>query len=125
MVDGFEHASRSLRDRLAPVVERVLARHGRQPVGLREPRAAMAVWFTLHDDAGAPLVLVSAHARAVNFLLGRRGYLHFRDTASVTQENLISWFEEVLDGALGGGLEEHEDNRATLRTRSGTIALAN
>jgi hypothetical protein len=84
----------------------------------------MAVWFTLEDVDGAPLVLVSAHADGVSFLLGRRGFLHHRDTASMSPDGLLGWFEEVLDGALGGGLRVHDDRTATLRTRGGEIALS-
>lgn len=123
MSEPFEQSSRRMRERLAPIVERVVARHRGEPIPLREPTAPMGVWFTIHDEAGAPLVLVSAHASAVNFLLGKRGFLHFRDTASMPPERLSSWFEDVLDGALAGGLQVDGD-RATLQTRSGTIALA-
>lgn len=124
MADGFEQESRGLRERLVPIVVRVLERHGRQPAGIAEPRAARGVWFTLRDDHGVPLVLVSAHADSVNFLLGKRGFLHFRDTTSMTHTALTAWFEDVLDGALAGGLEVHGDGSATLRTRSGEVALA-
>ena len=124
MAEGFDEDSRRLRGRLAPIVTRVLARHGREPVALEEPRAPRGVWFTLHDDDGAPLVLVSAHAESVNFLVGRRGFLHVRQTASLAPDGLVAWFEEVLDGALAGGLVEHDDGSATLRTRRREIALA-
>jgi hypothetical protein len=124
MADGFDDASRRLRARLAPVVERVLARHGRRPAQLPEPPSAMAVWFALDDGDGAPLVLVSAHAGGVSFLLGRHGFLHHRDTASMSPDGLLRWFEDVLDAALGGGLRVHDDRTATLRTRTGDIALS-
>jgi hypothetical protein len=120
--ESFEQSSRQLRERLAPIVVRVIARHRDQPVELREPRAAMGVWFTLGDETGAPLVLVSAHAKAINFLLGRRGFLHHRDTASTPIEGLMTWFEDVLDGTLAGGLRVDGDS-ATLTTRSATIVL--
>jgi hypothetical protein len=124
MADGFDDASRDVRERLAPVVGRVLARHGRPPVALAEPRSAMAVWFALDDGAGTPLVLVCANADGVSFLLGRRGFLHHRDTASLPADGLLRWFEDVLDGALRGGLQVHDDATATLRTRSGAVALS-
>jgi hypothetical protein len=124
MVDAFEHSSRRVRERLAPVVARVTARHRAVPLALREPSAPMAVWFTVHDDEGSPLVLVSAHADAVNFLLGKRGFLYYRDTASTPPERLVTWFEETLDAALSGGLHVHDGDRATLQTRSGPVALA-
>jgi hypothetical protein len=123
MGDDFDHASRALRSLLAPVVDRVVARHRGAAPPLDEPRAARAVWFTLHDGHGAPLVLVSAHAESVSFLLGRRGFLHLRQVASTTPERLVAWFEEVLDAALSGGLVVHSDGTATLRTRGGPIAL--
>jgi hypothetical protein len=122
MPDAFEHSSRRMREHLAPIVARVTARHGDEPIALREPPAPMAVWFTVHDADGSPLVLVSAHAGAVNFLLGKRGFLHFRDTASIPPEGLGAWFEETLDAALSGGLRIHGD-RATLQTRSGPVPL--
>jgi hypothetical protein len=121
--EPFEQASRRVREALAPIVERVVAHHRDTPVDLREPSVPMGVWFTVPDDAGQPLALVSAHASAVNFLLGKRGFLLFRDTASHSTESLARWFEDVLDGVLGGGLEV-EGDRATLTTRSGTITLA-
>jgi hypothetical protein len=124
MPDSFARESRSVRHRLAPVVERVLERHGRQPPPLADPPAPTAPWFTVHDASGAPLVLVSAHAHAVNFLLGKRGFVYVRPTAAVPSDHLASWFEEVLDGALSGGLVVHGDGeRATLQTRSGAITL--
>ena len=124
MPDRFAKESRSVRHQLAPVVERVLERHGRQPPPLAEPAGPTAPWFTLHDASGAPLVLVSAHAGAVNFLLGKRGFVHVRPIAAVPPDHLESWFEDVLDGALSGGLVEHGDGeRATLRTRTGAITL--
>lgn len=122
MPERFEQSSRELRERLAPVVERTVARHRAVAVELREPVAPMGVWFTLADDAGAPLVLVSAHARAITFLLGKRGFLLSRDTASLPQETVLTWFEDVLDAALGGGLAV-DGARATLRTRGGTLTL--
>jgi hypothetical protein len=42
----------------------------------------------------------------------------------MTPEGLLRWFEDVLDGALGGGLRVHDDRSATLRTRSGDVALS-
>jgi hypothetical protein len=120
--EPFEQTSRHIRERLAPVVERVVARHRDTPLALREPRAPMGVWFTLSDHDGAPLVLVSAHATAVNFLLGKRGFLLFRHTASLSADGLVTWFEDVLDGVLGGGLDVDGD-QATLTTRSGTVVL--
>jgi hypothetical protein len=122
--DAFDEASRRLRAALAPVVDRVLHRHGRPPVFLDEPRSARAVWFTLPDEHGAPLVLVAAHADGVDFLLGRRGFLHVRDTASTSHDGLVAWFEDVLDGALAGGLDVHDDGSASLRTASGQIRLS-
>lgn len=122
MSEPFEQASRRIRERLAPVAQRVVARHRAAPLALSEPSAPMGVWFTLSDPAGAPLVLVSAHASAVNFLLGRRGFLLFRHTASAPSDALAAWFEDVLDGALAGGLDA-EGDRATLTTRSGTVVL--
>jgi hypothetical protein len=122
MPEDLEQSSRALRERLAPVVERTVARHRGAPVELREPAAPMGVWFTLADDAGAPLVLVSAHARAITFLLGKRGFLLSRETASLPAETVLTWFEDVLDAALGGGLEVDGD-QATLRTRAGTLTL--
>jgi hypothetical protein len=80
--DPFEQSSRRVRERLAPIVDRVVVRHR-----------------------------------------GERGFLHFRDTASMPPEGLSSWFEDVLDGALAGGLRV-EGDRATLQTRSGAIPLA-
>jgi hypothetical protein len=121
--EPFEQTSRQLRERLAPVAQRVVARHRDAPLVLREPSAPMGVWFTLSDPVGAPLVLVSAHASAVNFLLGRRGFLLFHHTASAPHEALATWFEEILDGVLSGGLHV-EGDRATLTTRSGTHVLA-
>jgi hypothetical protein len=121
--EPFEHSSRRLRATLAPIVERVVARHRDTPVELREPATPRGVWFTVPDDAGQPLALVSAHASAVNFLLGKRGFPLFRDTASHSAESLERWFEDVLDGVLGGGLDVDGD-RATLTTRGGTITLA-
>src|SRR4051794_3599418 len=123
MVDGFEHASRRVREQLAPIVARVCARHRDAPIALTEPAAPMAVWFAVHDDDGSPLALVSAHAGAVHFLLGKRGFLHYRDTASTSPDGLGAWFEETLDAVLSGGLHVHGDG-ATLRTRSGSVALA-
>ena len=123
MADRFAHESRRVRDRLEPAVARVLVRHAREPLRLREPAAATAPWFTLHDVDGAPLVLVSAHAGAVNLLLGQRGFLATRQTASTPPDHLVDWFETMLDGALGGGLVDHGDGRATLRTRQGAISL--
>jgi hypothetical protein len=122
MPEDLEQSSRELRQRLAPVVERTVARHRDAPVELREPAAPMGVWFTLADEDGTPLVLVSAHARAITFLLGRRGFLLSRDTASLPDGTVLTWFEDVLDAALGGGLEVDGD-RATLRTRGGTLTL--
>jgi hypothetical protein len=122
MPETFEQSSRELRERLAPVVERCVARHRDEAVALREPNAPMGVWFTLADAAGAPLVLVSAHARGVTFLLGKRGFLLSRDTASMPEETVEQWFEDVLDAALGGGLEVDGD-QATLRTRAGVLTL--
>jgi hypothetical protein len=122
MADAFEHASRRVREHLAPCVARVTARHHDAPLALCEPPAAMAVWFTIHDRDGSPLVLVSAHADAVNFLLGKRGFLYYRDTATTSVAGLVTWFEETLDAALGGGLHVDGD-RATLHTRSGPVAL--
>lgn len=122
MPEEFEQSSRELRERLMPIVERTVARHRAAPVALREPAAPMGVWFTLADDAGAPLVLVSAHARAITFLLGKRGFLLSRETASLPAETVLTWFEDVLDAALGGGLEVN-GAQATLRTRDGTLTL--
>jgi hypothetical protein len=122
MPEEFEQSSRALRERLAPVVERCVARHRDEPIALREPAAPMGVWFTLADDGGAPLVLVSAHARAITVLLGKRGFLLSRDTASLPHETVLTWFEDVLDAALGGGLEV-DGEQATLRTRAGTLTL--
>ena len=123
MPDAFEQSSRRVREALAPIVERVVARHRETPVALREPATPMGVWFTLAGDDGTPLALVSAHASAVNFLLGKRGFLLFRDTASHSTEHLATWFEDVLDAVLGGGLAV-EGDQATLKTRGGTITLA-
>ena len=123
MADAFEQSSRHLRERLAPVVARVTARHRDAPLVPREPRAAKGVWFTVAADDGSPLVLVSAHAGAVNFLLGQRGFLHFRDTATIPPDRLLTWFEDTLDAALAGGLQV-QGNRATLQTRRGPVALA-
>jgi hypothetical protein len=122
MTEELEQSSRELRERLAPVVERTVARHRDTSVELREPAAPMGVWFTLADDAGAPLILVSAHARAITFLLGKRGFVLSRETASLPAEAVLTWFEDVLDAALGGGLEI-DGGRATLRTRGGTLPL--
>jgi hypothetical protein len=122
MPEEFEQSSRELRERLAPVVERTVARHRGTSIELREPAAPMGVWFTLADDDGKPLVLVSAHARAITILLGKRGHLLSRDTASMPEETVLTWFEDVLDAALGGGLEVDGD-QATLRTRGGTLRL--
>lgn len=122
MTEEFEQSSRELRERLAPVVEQTVARHRAVAVDLREPVAPMGVWFTLADDVGAPLVLVSAHARAITFLLGKRGFLLSRDTASLPEETVLTWFEDVLDAALDGGLEV-DGAHATLRTRGGTLTL--
>ena len=114
----------SLRAALAPVVARVLRRHGRAPVALAEPSGADAPWFSLADDAGAPLVLVAAHDHHVHFLLGKRGFLTSRHWVEAELDALARWFEDVLDGALGGGLEVHPGGTtATLRTRSGAIPL--
>jgi hypothetical protein len=121
--DPSEQPSRLVRERLAPIVERVVARHRDTPVVLREPATPTGVWFTIADHSGAPLVIVSAHATAVHFLLGKRGFLHFRDTATLSAEHLATWFEDVLDGVLAGGLRVDGDT-ATLTTRSGTIPLA-
>jgi hypothetical protein len=123
MADAFEHASCRVREHLAPAVARVTARHRDAPLALREPPAPMGVWFTIHDRDGSPLVLVSAHADAVNFLLGKRGFLYYRDTATTSLAGLVAWFEETLDAALAGGLHVDGD-RATLQTRSGPVALA-
>jgi hypothetical protein len=124
VAEPFEHASRAVRERLAPIVERVVARHRDAPVPLREPGNPMGVWFTIPDaETGAPLALVSAHASAVTFLLGKRGFLHSRDTATLTGAALERWFEDILDGVLGGGLSIDGD-RATLTTRQGEIDLA-
>lgn len=122
MPEEFEQSSRALRQRLAPVVQRTVARHRDTTVELREPAAPMGVWFTLADDAGAPLVLVSAHARAITFLLGKRGFLLSRETASLPAETVLTWFEDVLDAALGGGLEV-DGAQATLRMRDGALTL--
>ena len=122
MPERFEQSSRELRQRLSPVVERCVARHRQEPVTLREPNAPMGVWFTLSDDAGAPLVLVSAHARGITFLLGKRGFLLSRDTASMPDGTAERWFEDVLDAALSGGLEVDGD-QATLSTRGGVLTL--
>lgn len=122
MPEELEQSSRDLRERLAPVVERVVARHRDEPIALREPAAPMGVWFTLADDDGAPLVLVSAHARAITFLLGRRGFLLSRDTASLPDGTVLTWFEDVLDAALGGGLRV-DGETATLHTRAGALTL--
>jgi hypothetical protein len=120
--EPFEQSSRRVREHLAPIVERVVARHRDTPVDLREPATPKGVWFTLADHSGTPLVLVSAHATAVHFLLGKRGFLHFRETATLSAEGLATWFEDVLDGVLAGGLRVDGDE-ATLTTRSGTIPL--
>lgn len=123
MTEEFEQSSRRLRERLAPVVERCVERHRSEPADLREPSAPMGVWFTLADASGAPLVLVSAHARGITFLLGKRGFLLSRETASLPDGVLETWFEDVLDAVLSGGLEVDGD-RATLRTRaSGALTL--
>jgi hypothetical protein len=122
MPERFERSSRELRERLAPVVESTVARHSDEPVALREPNAPMGVWFTLSDDGGAPLVLVSAHERAITFLLGKRGFLLSRDITPLADVDVVAWFEDVLDAALSGGLEVDGD-RATLRTRSGLLTL--
>jgi hypothetical protein len=125
MGDPLEHESRRIRDALAPVVARVLRRHGREPLPLAEPSRADAPWFTLADEAGAPLVLVAAHGRHVQLLLGRRGFLASRHWVETELDALARWFEDVLDAALGGGLEVHDGGTtATLRTRSGAIALS-
>jgi hypothetical protein len=116
--------SHRIRAALAPVVARVLRRHGREPVALPEPADANAPWFSLADDAGAPLVLVAAHDHHVHFLLGRRGFMASRHWVEAELDALARWFEDVLDGALAGGLEVHDGGAtATLRTRSGAIAL--
>jgi hypothetical protein len=122
MSEEFEHSSRELRARLAPVVHRTVARHRDEPVVVREPNAPMGVWFTLADATGAPLVLVSAHARAITFLLGKRGFLVSRDTASLPEHTVLIWFEEILDAALGGGLRV-DGETAALHTRAGVLAL--
>jgi hypothetical protein len=120
-----EPESRRIRDALAPVVARVLRRHGREPIALAEPAGANAPWFSLADDAGAPLVLVAAHGHHVHFLLGKRGFLTSRLWVEAELDALARWFEDVLDGALGGGLEVHDGGAtATLRTRHGAIALS-
>jgi hypothetical protein len=125
MGDPLEHDARRIRDALAPVVARVLRRHGREPIPLAEPSRADAPWFSLADDAGAPLVLVAAQGRHVHFLLGRRGYLASRHWVEAELDALARWFEDVLDGALAGGLEVHDGGAtATLRTRSGAIPLS-
>ena len=122
--EPFEQASHRLRQALAPVAERVVARHRGTPLPLSEPASPTGVWFTVPDEHGQPLALVSAHASAINFLLGKRGFLLFRDTASHTAEGLAAWFEEILDAVLAGGLKVDGD-RATLTTRRGdTIDLA-
>ncbi len=123
MPEKFEQSSRELRERLAPIVHRVVARHRDEVPDLREPAAPMGVWFTLPDERGAPLVLVAAHARAVTFLLGKRGFLLSRDTASVPDDVLAEWCEDVLDAVLSGGLAVDGD-RATLALRGGaTLTL--
>lgn len=122
MPERFEQSSRELRARLAPVVENTVARHRDEAINLREPNAPMGVWFTLADDAGAPLILVSAHARGITFLLGKRGFLLSRDTASLPEDIMVVWFEDVLDAALAGGLEVDGD-AATLHTRAGVLTL--
>jgi hypothetical protein len=122
MADVFEHASRRVREHLAPCVARVTARHRDAPLALCEPPAPMGVWFAIHDGEGSPLVLVSAHADAVNFLLGKRGFLYYRETATTPLDRLVTWFEETLDAALSGGLHVDGD-RATLQTRSGPVPL--
>lgn len=122
MPERFEQSSRELRERLAPVVEGTVARHRDETIILREPNAPMGVWFTLADDVGAPLILVSAHARGITFLLGKRGFLLSRDTASLPEEIMLIWFEDVLDAALAGGLEVDGD-QATLSTRTGVLTL--
>jgi hypothetical protein len=122
MPERFEQSSRELRARLAPVVERCVARHRDEAITLREPNAPMGVWFTLSDPVGAPLILVSAHARGITFLLGKRGFLLSRDTASLSEAIMVAWFEEVLDAALSGGLEVDGD-QATLTTRGGVLTL--
>jgi hypothetical protein len=120
-----EHESRRIRGALAPIVTRVLRRHGREPIALAEPESGSAPWFTLADDAGAPLVLVAAHGHHVHFLLGKRGFLTSRHWVEAELDALAGWFEDVLDGALAGGLEVHDGGAtATLRTRSGAIALS-
>jgi hypothetical protein len=125
MADPFEHESRRIRSALAPIVTSVLDRHGREPIALAEPESANAPWFTLADEAGAPLVLVAAHGHHVHFLLGRRGFLTSRHWVEAELDALARWFEDVLDGALAGGLEVHDGGTtATLRTRSGAIALS-
>ncbi|WP_445148561.1 hypothetical protein [Baekduia sp. Peel2402] len=122
MPERFEQSSRELRERLAPVVEQTVARHRDETINLREPNAPMGVWFTLADDTGAPLILVSAHARGITFLLGKRGFLLSRDTASLPEDIMLIWFEDVLDAALAGGLEVDGD-QATLSTRAGVLPL--
>lgn len=126
MAEPADHSeSRRIRDALAPVVARVLRRHGREPIALAEPTRADAPWFSLADDGGAPLVLVAAHGRHVVFLLGKRGFLTSRHWVEAELDALAHWFEDVLDGALAGGLEVHDGGTtATLRTRSGAIALS-
>jgi hypothetical protein len=122
MPERFAQSSRALRARLAPVVERVVVRHRDEPPALREPSAPMGVWFTLADADGAPLVLVSAHERAITFLLGKRGFLLSREVAALTDDVVLEWFEDVLDAALAGGLVVDGD-QATLRTRAGVLTL--
>lgn len=122
MPERFEQSSRELRARLAPVVERAVGRHRDEAIMLREPNAPMGVWFTLADDNGAPLILVSAHARGITFLLGKRGFLLSRDTASLSEETMVVWFEDVLDAVLSGGLDV-EGDQATLSTRGGVLTL--
>jgi hypothetical protein len=120
-----ESESRRIRDALAPVVARVLRRHGREPMALSEPGGANAPWFSLADEAGVPLVLVAAHGRHVQFLLGQRGFLASRHWVETEVDALARWFEDVLDGALGGGLVVHDGGAtATLRTRSGPVLLS-
>jgi hypothetical protein len=122
---SYEPESHRIRAALAPVVARVLRRHGREPVKLAEPANASAPWFSLKDDAGAPLVLVAAHDHHVHCLLGRRGFVASRHWVEAEIDALAHWFEDVLDAALGGGLEVHAGGTtATLRTRSGAIPLS-
>ena len=86
-----EPESHRIRAALAPVVARVLRRHGREPVKLTEPAGANAPWFSLKDDAGAPLVLVAAHDHHVHFLLGRRGFVASRHWVEAEIDALAHW----------------------------------